>query len=180
MGQGPFDSDQSELQWWDQLPSVPAVTSLLLRQQNRRRWKPASLAHMFARFPRLQEVHYEPWREWDFIQSYTDRTTMQQFLEGVELSGCDRIRNPAPAVGQMVALTSLKLEHLAASFIADASHFFEIHPAWEWPNLTSLILTSKLLTPDENSIEIGAMLRAAAAAAMKMPQLETMEIWNGR
>ncbi|KZL81154.1 hypothetical protein CI238_08225 [Colletotrichum incanum] len=210
MGQGPFDSDQSELQWWDQLPSVPAVTSLLLRQQNRRRWKPASLAHMFARFPRLQEVHYEPWREWDFIQSYTDRSyqylfesiqrsnngfkrlvvfenfnqqypaTMQQFLEGVELSGCDRIRNPAPAVGQMVALTSLKLEHLAASFIADASHFFEIHPAWEWPNLTSLILTSKLLTPDENSIEIGAMLRAAAAAAMKMPQLETMEIWNGR
>jgi hypothetical protein len=73
MEDGPFDSDQSEIQWWDQLPSVPAVTSLLLRQQNRRRWKPDSLAHMFARFPRLQEVHYEPWREWDFLQSNTDR-----------------------------------------------------------------------------------------------------------
>jgi hypothetical protein len=72
MEDGPFDSDQSEIQWWDQLPSVPAVTSLLLRQQNRRRWKPDSLAHMFARFPRLQEVHYEPWREWDFLQSNTD------------------------------------------------------------------------------------------------------------
>jgi len=80
----------------------------------------------------------------------------------------------------MVALASLRLEHLAASFIVDASHFFEIEPSWEWPNLTSLALTSKLLTPDENSIEIGAMLQAAAAAAMKMPQLETMEIWNGR
>lgn len=74
MEQGPFDDDQSELQWWDQLPSVPAVTSLLLRQQNRRRWKSNSLASMFARFPRLQEVHYEPWREWDFMQSDTDRS----------------------------------------------------------------------------------------------------------
>jgi hypothetical protein len=42
------------------------------------------------------------------------------------------------------------------------------------------VLTSKVLTPDENSIDIGAMLQAAAAAAIKMPQLETMEIWNGR
>jgi hypothetical protein len=74
MGEGPFDGEHLELQWWDQLPSVPVVTSLLLRQQNRRRWKPSSLAHMFARFPRLQEVYYEPWREWDFMQSYTDRS----------------------------------------------------------------------------------------------------------
>jgi hypothetical protein len=73
MDEGPFDSEQLELPWWDQLPSVPAVTSLLLRQQNRRRWKPVSLAHMFARFPRLQEVHYEPWREWNFLQRQTDR-----------------------------------------------------------------------------------------------------------
>lgn len=72
MDEGPFDSEQLELQWWDQLPSVPAVTSVLLRQQNRRRWKPDSLAHMFARFPRLQEVHYEPWREWDSMQRDTD------------------------------------------------------------------------------------------------------------
>ncbi|TDZ67550.1 hypothetical protein CTRI78_v002781 [Colletotrichum trifolii] len=210
MEMGPFDSDQLELQWWDQLPSVPAVTSLLLRQQNRRRWKPASLAHMFARFPRLQVVHYEPWREWDFMQSHTDRayrylftsiqnsnnslkrlvvfenfnqqypTTIQQFRDGVEWVGCDRIRKPDPTVSQLVALASLKLEHLAASFIADASQFFEIRPDWEWPNLTSLVLTSRLLTPDENSNEIGTMLRAAAAAAMKMPRLQTMEIWNGR
>lgn len=57
---------------------------------------------------------------------------------------------------------------------------FNIEPSWEWPNLTLLVLTSKLLTPDENLIEIGAMLQAAAAAARKMPRLETMEIWNGR
>ncbi|KAI0133733.1 hypothetical protein BJ170DRAFT_699613 [Xylariales sp. AK1849] len=210
MGEGPFDSEQLERQWWDQLPSVPAVTTLLLRQQNRRRWKPASLAHMFARFPRLEEVHYEPWREWDSMQNSTDKayqylfesiplfnnnlkrlvvfenfnqqypTTMQRFMLGVDLSGCDSIRKPAPAVSRIIALASLKLEHLAASFIVDASHFFDIEPSWEWPNLTSLVLTSKLLTPDESSIAIGVMLQTAAAAAIKMPQLEMMEIWNGR
>ncbi|KAK2765014.1 hypothetical protein FQN54_008713 [Arachnomyces sp. PD_36] len=210
MGEGPFNSDRLEIEWWDQLPSVPAVTSLLLRQQNYRRWKPGSLAHMFARFPRLQEVHYEPWREWDSMQGLTDRdfqylfeaiprfnndlkrlvvfenfnqrypANMQQFLNGVDIAGCDIIRNPAPAVSRRVALASLKLEHLAASFIVDASDFFKIEPSWEWPHLSSLVLTSNLLTPDENPIEIGAMLQAAAAAALKMPQLETMEIWNGR
>lgn len=70
---GPHDSEQSELQWWDQLPSVPVVTSLLLRQQSRRRWLPRSLAHMFSRFPRLQEIHYEPWRDWKCLQRSTDR-----------------------------------------------------------------------------------------------------------
>jgi hypothetical protein len=105
---------------------------------------------------------------------------MQQFQFGADLAECDSIRSPAPAISRIVALASLKLEHLAASFVVDASHFFEIEPSWEWPNLTSLVLTSGLLRTGENSIEIGAMLQAAAAAAMKMPQLETMEMWNGR
>ncbi|OAL25434.1 hypothetical protein AYO20_10468 [Fonsecaea nubica] len=223
MEEGPFDSQQLELEWWDQLPPVPAITTILLRQQNRRRWKPRSLAHMFSRFPRLQEVHYEPWREWDSLQRYTERGSriansppirypdiqylfeaiprfnknlkrlvvfenfnqqytviMHQVLSGHVLSECDSHRKPTPAVSRMVALASLNLEHLAASFIVDASHFFDIEPSWEWPNLRSIVLTSSLLTPDEDPIEIGVMLQAAAAAAMKMPRLETMEIWNGR
>lgn len=72
MREGPFDSEPAEPtrpryveeQWWQQLPLVPAVTGLLLRQQNRRRWRPTSLAHMFSCFPNLQGIHYEPWREW--------------------------------------------------------------------------------------------------------------------
>ena len=74
MGEGPFDDEEQEGQWWQQLPLVPAVTGVLLRQQNRRRWKPAALAHMFARLPGLQEIHYEPWREWlDIQQQWTDQ-----------------------------------------------------------------------------------------------------------
>lgn len=80
MDEGPFDSEQLEFQWWDQLPSIPAVTSILLRQQNRRRWRPDALAHILARFPRLQEVHYEPWREWCSMQRYTDKREYSYLL----------------------------------------------------------------------------------------------------
>ena len=74
MGEGPFDDEEEEGQWWQQLPLVPAVTGVLIRQQTRRRWKPAALAHMFARLPGLQEIHYELWREWSTVQQkWTDQ-----------------------------------------------------------------------------------------------------------
>ncbi|KAF6805133.1 PRANC domain protein [Colletotrichum sojae] len=231
-----FDNamDTWDDRWWDRLPSVTAVTSLLLRQQNRRGWRLRLQARMFARLPRLQEVHYEPWREW-CAQSLADKgkhcCAALVHFQGIARSGfrrqslsnrdpwleyeflfksirrsnkslkrlvifenfnqqysatmipslpCKRIRNPNPAVARAVARASLELEHVAASYIADASHFFDMDPAWERPNLTSLVLTSKLLTPDGDPVETGVMLRAAAAAAVKMPRLETMEIWNGR
>ena len=51
-----------EQQLWGKLPSVPAVTGVLLRQQTRRQWFPTTLQKILACFPRLQEVFYEPWR----------------------------------------------------------------------------------------------------------------------
>lgn len=60
----PFTNDEQEDEWWQRLPLVPAVTSVLLRQQNRRRWKPRALAQMLSRLPMLRELYYEPWREW--------------------------------------------------------------------------------------------------------------------
>lgn len=94
---------------------------------------------------------------------------------------CDPIRIPTSDVSRAVANASLELEHLSASFMVDASYFFHARePSWKWPNLTSLSLTSRLLAPDESPIEIDDMLRAAAAAAMKMPNLDIIEIWNGQ
>lgn len=91
------------------------------------------------------------------------------------------IRTPTFSLSRTVANTSLKLEHLSASFMVEAEYFFYARePSWEWPNLTSLALTSQLLAPDESPENIDDMLQEAAAAAMKMPNLETMEIWNGR
>jgi hypothetical protein len=91
------------------------------------------------------------------------------------------IRIPTSEVSCAVAKASLKLEYLSASFIVDASYFFHAcEPQWKWPSMTSLTLTSQLLTPDESPIEIDNMLQKAAAVAMKMPNLKSMEIWNGR
>lgn len=73
MGRGPFCYHHDEDDWWKTLPSVPAVTGVLLRQQTGRRWKPRALENMFSRFPSLQEIHYEPWREPDwFMRGFTD------------------------------------------------------------------------------------------------------------
>ena len=54
---------------------------------------------------------------------------MKQFHLGEDLARCDSIRIPHPAVSRMVALVSLPLEHLAASFVVEASHFFAIEPS---------------------------------------------------
>ncbi|KAJ6077686.1 uncharacterized protein N7446_000622 [Penicillium canescens] len=155
IGEGPFDDNKKEDQWWQQLPLVPAATGVLLRQQNRRRWKPTALAQMFARLPRLQEIYYEPWREWcDTQQEWTDQTFMDSFM------GCSPIRIPTSDISCAVAKASLKLEYLSASFIVDASYFFyACEPHWKWPSMTLLTLTSQLLTPDESPIEIDNMLR---------------------
>lgn len=67
------EDEEWQNKWWRQLPLVPAVTHLLLRQQTRRRWMPRTLTEMIARMPGLRELHYEPWREWDDVmQECTD------------------------------------------------------------------------------------------------------------
>lgn len=67
------DEEMGHLGWWRELPPVPAVTRLLLRQQTRRLWEPEALAEMFALLPGLRELHFEPWREWDnMLQETTD------------------------------------------------------------------------------------------------------------
>ncbi|KAI9897624.1 hypothetical protein N3K66_007480 [Trichothecium roseum] len=198
--------EKRENKWWRQLPLVPAVTHLLLRQQTRRRWKPLALAKMIARMPGLRELHYEPWREWD------DRTQEKTDLDYVHLlrspgiKGLSRLtifenfhlqyahafsfpgdfsppRAPSPALGQTLFEVSRGFESLSASFMLDASDFFgslELQPSARWPNLTTLVLTSQLLAPDEDPADITEMLTKAASAVARMPQLKSMEIWNGR
>jgi len=60
--------------WWTPLPiAPPAITGLLLRQQNRRRLNPLEVRSIWEYCGGLQEAYYEPWREWaDHHQSTTD------------------------------------------------------------------------------------------------------------
>lgn len=99
------------------------------------------------------------------------------------LHNCEPLRTASLGVSWSVARASLNLKHLSAAFIVDASDMFTSAaemPAWKWPNLTTLALTSRLLAPDTYPSAVDNMLISAAAAAGRMPALETMEIWNGR
>lgn len=76
---------------------------------------------------------------------------------------------------------SLGLEHLAASFVSDASHVFDAcFERNSWPRLESLTLTSNVLDPQQEFIHVNKLLKRMALVAMKMPRLKSMELWNGR
>jgi hypothetical protein len=67
--------------------------------------------------------------------------------------------------------------------VVDADSFFALddsQPPKRWPNLRHLFLTSHLLAPDQDETRVTDMLRAAAKAAVYMPKLETLQVWNGR
>jgi hypothetical protein len=90
-------------------------------------------------------------------------------------------RVASPVVSQKVAQSSIMLEHLAATFIVDATAFLDARgTSWTWSNLTTLVLTSQLLTQKATDHDgVNGMLIYAAAAALQMPNLETFIIWNG-
>lgn len=75
---------------------------------------------------------------------------------------------------------SIGLEHLAVSFVLDASHFFNACQQGSiWPRLESLALTSNVLGPQHQSTRINDLLETSAIVASNMPRLKTMELWNG-
>lgn len=83
--------------------------------------------------------------------------------------------------GYALVEASLRLGHLAASFVLDASHFFDACQKWNiWPRLESLALTSNVLKPQQQSVYISDLLETVALVAMKMPRLKSMELWNSR
>ncbi|KAI1763905.1 hypothetical protein GGR53DRAFT_520690 [Hypoxylon sp. FL1150] len=200
-----FWDEENEMRWWQSLPEAPVVSSILFRLQNRRRFTPTTLKCMFSRLPNLETIHYEPWRCWSLDdEAVTDQANcsllesltsyngnlrklvlFENFDEQYSLRslGTSNIRTTNRSLGRAVARASLKLQHLSASFIIEADHFFhaaESEPAWHWPHLRSLTLTSRLFSAKGNRQSINQMLLEAASVASKMPKLETFEIWNGQ
>jgi hypothetical protein len=91
----------------------------------------------------------------------------------------DPVRIVDSRVSAALAHRSLELEQLSASFMADAVHFFEARQTpWIWNRLQSLALTSQLLIPSTNPWEISDLLQTAGQAALSMPALHTMALWN--
>lgn len=74
-----FEDIELDSEFWQEVPEVTAVTSLVLRRQTRYRWEPGTLGKLLDHLPNLQELNYEPWREWGVLdQRTTDNSKFQR------------------------------------------------------------------------------------------------------
>ncbi|RFU78610.1 hypothetical protein TARUN_3580 [Trichoderma arundinaceum] len=191
-----------DLDFFQQLPPVGAITSLLLRRQTRYSWGTELVEELVKHLPRLQAIHLEPWKELESrTQEWQDFDVQRLFKQVLpsqlkkiilfedfneyyqhaigESDGYVDTRTPSVGISRALANTSLNLEKLSAAFMIDARHFFEARMSdWAWRNLTGIALTSLVLVPDGGA-QTRSLLREAAAAALGMPILRCMEIWNG-
>jgi hypothetical protein len=78
-----------------------------------------------------------------------------------------------------VAERSLQLQRLSVPNLIDAVDFFTASPFIRWKELVWLSLTSKALKSQNKADMLEDLLVAAGSAAMRMPKLKMMEIWNG-
>ncbi|OIW28241.1 hypothetical protein CONLIGDRAFT_644443 [Coniochaeta ligniaria NRRL 30616] len=188
------------------LPEVQAVTKFVIHPHCRRHFCASYLGLLLDKLPRLECLVYEPWYPLLYDSGY--KTLIEAHLpKGLRaltvfeldpdhlvfeypdpghlkflrrlMAGRAPVQD-ATALGAAFACRSLELEHLDVTFNVDAEQFFDARePLWTWDNLRSLVLTSQLLTPMAEPLEINGMLENAAAAALCMPKLETMYVWNG-
>lgn len=83
-------------------------------------------------------------------------------------------------IGAAFAPRSLDLEQLSVSYMVNAEDFFRAClPTWTWQCLQSLALTSQLLRYPGRREEVDALLYEAGAAALRMPRLHTLVLWDG-
>ncbi|PQE31710.1 Oxoglutarate iron-dependent oxygenase protein [Rutstroemia sp. NJR-2017a WRK4] len=188
-------------------PKVDAVTTLVIRRHCRRRFVPGTLSSLWYCFPQLEYMIYEPWRLWDSeVQKYYDEKygehfglylpkglktlsvfedTNEDYIEIVRKAESTykvgSVRSPTRALGVTFAKKSVALEQLSVAFMIDACCFFGgCDPTWTWSNLKSLALTSVFLTRTVKDSDIFSQLQAAGKAALQMPSLQNMSLWNGR
>lgn len=98
------------------------------------------------------------------------------------ITGKESMTEPRPS--RLYILTGLAtsapgIKHLSVSFLSDTMECLDLHGADGalFPNLESIALTSQHhLRPDHPGLN--DLLQKAAFAAMKMPKLQIMEIWN--
>ncbi|KAK4142666.1 uncharacterized protein C8A04DRAFT_38061 [Dichotomopilus funicola] len=103
-----------------------------------------------------------------------------KLFQGASILQADPIRIANPTVSAAFAYRSLDLEQISVSFMVDAQHFFQARqPLWRWNRLRSLVLTSRTLTPTVDWRDVCDLLKDAGVAALYMPKLQTMVLWNG-
>ncbi|KAK2728943.1 hypothetical protein CKAH01_10639 [Colletotrichum kahawae] len=189
----------------DDVPLVKAVTKFIIRRQCRRQIDSEALGYLFNRLPRLHSVVYEPWlrplmieqvlildsSDLDTIKYHLPRSLKRisifkstdecvlrthRFFRSVMPGNW---RSDSPTLAYIFAKRSLEFEKLSVAFFIEANDFFQsCQREWIWERLSLLCLTTRTLTQTNRPDVIASTLKNAAAAALSMPCLHTMALWN--
>ncbi|KAK4077862.1 uncharacterized protein Triagg1_3556 [Trichoderma aggressivum f. europaeum] len=188
------------------LPEVGLITNLIIRRQMHFSFFHYYVYQIMISLPNLEFITYEPlalkyWRTdyRPYCEDVRDIITqmpssirrLQVFDDSPDLWGdCtwERQANDIDgSLGRLVAEISQEKEPevISMSFIIDAFDFFSDfqnpqmgRPRWKlgWLNLTSIVLTSSVISPERQD-EIPLLLVSAAEAARHMPKLTIMELY---
>ncbi|KAI1110266.1 hypothetical protein F5Y14DRAFT_444123 [Nemania sp. NC0429] len=185
------------------LPQVKAVNCLIIRRQLRRSILPSGLDELVRSLDRLENISYEPWAPYDSnCRYYFGRGNLPDTVKRLTIfrdayKFYDSFpRRPTSAAAWSgwpswlyhcellwvnFASQSLKLQHLAISYMVNAEDIFQrCQPTWTWSQLESLALTSELLQDNwEKRSQLEALLCRAGILAQQMPKLHRFVLWNG-
>ncbi|KAM0255675.1 hypothetical protein ACHAQJ_005519 [Trichoderma viride] len=193
------------IKFHQKLPQLKLVKRFLIPRHTRRRFTSFTLHQILHRLPCLEYLAFELWKQpLGPLQDMVDAGYVN-LVKGSLPAGLKQVlfledrddtltmvlppsgameerhaRQPNPYFGIALANKSLGFENLSATFLVEASDFFRAYkPEWIWRDLRSLTLTSQYLDSKRDFGEINGMLQAAGEAALAMPMLQTLEIWNG-
>lgn len=191
----------------DHLPRVKTISSFLIRRQCYRNVCPLALGRLFSEsLTNLRDIRHERWRlPFDlFMETFHDWTdeltedlpsglkgtlgrNLPASLESLHIfedskdlmlssETSSRPRRSRIQILKGLATSVPGIKHLSVSFLSDAMACLEVSDETIFPNLQTIALTSQdMLRPTQR---FGELLHKAALAAMKMPKLQIMEIWN--
>ncbi|KAJ4269927.1 hypothetical protein NW762_001598 [Fusarium torreyae] len=188
-----------------QLPKVPVVTKFLTRKPQFREIHASALDKIIQSLPCVENISIERWRSpvlareqhWCKDAAVPFGISLPPSIKTLSLYGeTSYVFNSwsADMVNTMALANALQqygkhLENLSVSHLIDAKDFFSAF--WptnsdsmteslpEWHHLRTLSLTSEILTTDTKQ-DTNNLLCAAARAAKKMPNLQLLELWNGK
>lgn len=204
----PEDGGDSSGTRWESL-RVRVVTGLLVRRQFYRKIPIDLLSDLVHKVcPLLENFSHESWLDMtgDGEVRYPDPIMVRRLLNLSSIclfADYNRILHPHYSgrsmyredrrwrldisLSRTLCINTQHLERLASTSVIDARDFFSLFapqvalqrglPLW-W-RLRNVALTSSMLIKQARHWEIEYLFVAAGRAAARMPQLETMEIWNG-
>ncbi|KAJ8128775.1 hypothetical protein O1611_g4855 [Lasiodiplodia mahajangana] len=190
------------------LLEVYAVTGFVIRRELRHEIFLEVLKALWEKLPRLESIAYELWRVRryqcqttctyelaslirDALPKHVKRISIfKDFNNQLILALNNAISHSGPSMdassaadlqlAKAFAKRSHNFERLSISYMIDAQQFFTScqQLPYAWNLLQSLTLTSSTLAQTTPRRDVYTLLQNASLAALNMPQLKSMVLWN--